>query len=72
VNAMQNQHILYNDTIEYISNQEKEKKIFVIQPIKELPVKRTEKSPDKLLETYEIGRQTAMESLSDLIFYLGE
>ena len=63
---------MYNDTIEYILNEEKENRVFVIQPGEDLPVSRTEKSPDKLRETYEIGRKTAIACLPDILCYLGE
>lgn len=72
VKAIQNRHIMYNDTIAYISNEEKENRVFVIQPGEDLPVSRTEKSPDKLRKTYEIGRKTAKESLPAILRYLGE
>ncbi|MBQ3054331.1 MAG: patatin family protein [Clostridia bacterium] len=70
VEAIKNRHNVYNDTLDYISEQEKMGTAFVIQPKEDLPVKRTERSPEKLRETYEIGRQIALELLPDILEYL--
>lgn len=70
VNAMENRHNMYNETLRYIENQEKEGKIIVIAPFEKLPVGRVEKNPDKLQECYDIGRKVCMERLSEIKKFL--
>lgn len=72
VNAMKNRHIVYNDTIRYINEQEKKGNAFVITPLEPIPAKRAERDPEVLKKTYEIGRRTATECLERLKGYLGK
>lgn len=72
VAIMENRHNMYNKTIDFILEQEKAGKILVIRPDGKLPVKRTERKPDKLRETYEIGRKCASENLEKITSYLME
>lgn len=70
VEAMAQRHEVYNQTMDYIDEQEANGKIFVLRPDSALPVKRVEKSPDKLKLAYEIGRKTATTKLNDLREFL--
>ena len=56
---MANRHNVYNETLTYIKEKEKNCEILVIQPEQALEISRVEKNPDKLLEVYEIGRKAA-------------
>lgn len=60
VYALQNRHIHYNKTLEYLYQLEKEGKIFIIQPQKPVTISRVETNPTKLRELYEEGFQDAM------------
>lgn len=70
VEAMANRHLVYNETLTYISEKERRGEVFVIRPEGELPVSRVEKDPEKLEAAYQIGRETALKRLPALIAYL--
>ncbi len=66
VKAMEHRHRMYNNTLKYIAEKEKNGEVIVIRPPQVLPVKRTEKDPEKLREAYNIGRSEA-EKYIDII-----
>lgn len=66
IKTAQNRHIVYNKTTKFIKEQEALSKAFVIRPEQSLPVGRVEHNPDKLKETYEIGRKAALNCLDNL------
>lgn len=70
VEAMARRHEVYNKTTEYISELQADKKILVLQPEEKLPVGRVEKNPERLKETYEIGRAVALGKLSEIKDFL--
>ena len=51
----------YNNNLDQIYKLEKEGKIIVIQPDKDLEIKRTEKSKEKLINGYNLGYKKAEE-----------
>lgn len=71
VQVMENRHRVYNETLAYVSRQERAGKLFVIRPDGKLPVSRVEKDPMKLKEAYDIGRQIGTARLEELRKYLG-
>ena len=68
--AMARRHIDYNDTLEYIRQQEEAGTVFVISPEAKLDIGRTEKDPEKLRAVYSIGRKAAEEKLAELKEFL--
>lgn len=70
IETLANRHNHYNETLDYIFEQEEAGSILVIRPKTALPVKRTEKDPDKLDIAYQMGRQVAIERLEEIIEYL--
>ena len=64
--TMENRHNDYNETINYIEEQEKNSDVFVIRPPEKLPVGRVEHNPDKLQIAYDIGVKTALEQLESI------
>ena len=56
--AMEKRHLVYNQTLAYIEEQEKLGKLFVIRPPHKLQIGKVEKDPNKLKEIYDIGRET--------------
>ena len=72
IEAMEMRHEMYNETIGYICEKEKNGEILVIRPEGDLPVGRTEKDPEKLREAYEIGRKQAQEKLEKIKEFLGK
>ena len=72
VAQMENRHIRYNETLDYIEQEEKEGRIFVIRPSKTVEVGRIEKDKEKLMELYNQGYEDAKKSYEDLKSFLGE
>lgn len=72
IKAIENRHIMYNETIKYIEEKEKSGEVFVIRPAVNLPIKRTSNDPEKLREVYETGRQICEEQLEKLKEYLNK
>lgn len=70
IKALENRYIMYNETIKYICEKEEKGEIFVIRPEDFLPIKRTEHTPDKLQAVYDIGRETMLSHLNELINFL--
>ena len=70
IETMANRHNHYNETLDYILEQEAAGNVLVIRPKTALPVKRTEKDPEKLEIAYQMGRQVATERLEEIIKYL--
>ncbi|PRR73252.1 patatin-like phospholipase family protein [Clostridium thermopalmarium] len=55
IDTMLNRYKVYNETLDYIEWLEKEEKVFVIRPSKDLKVDRLEKNPKKLEALYKLG-----------------
>jgi predicted patatin/cPLA2 family phospholipase len=66
IEAMINRYRIYNETIEYIEQLEREEKVFVIRPNIGLEVKRIEKDKEKLLNLYNQGYEEAKKSYGEL------
>ncbi len=59
VKGMEDRHIRYNETLEYLEQGEKEGRIFIIRPNRKVEVGRVEKNREKLTELYEEGYEDA-------------
>lgn len=70
INAIETRHEMYNEQVKYVLEKEEKGEIFVIRPKIPLPVSRTEKDPEKLYETYKIGRKITEENLDKIKEYL--
>lgn len=70
VRAMEQRHLVYNETLRYVEEKERAGEILVMRPLAPLPVSRVEKNPDRLLQTYEIGRAAAKERLAEVRDFL--
>ena len=68
--ALENRHIVYNETLEKIDQLEREGQIFVIRPSKPIACAMIEKDPNHLQEIYDIGRRDALNCLEELKKYL--
>lgn len=71
VKAIEQRHISYNRTLEYIENQRKAGNIFVIRPEEPVKIGRLEKSKEKLDELYRIGIKDAKRNYNELKEFLG-
>lgn len=70
VEAMENRHLVYNETLDYIREQEKAGKLFVIQPRESLHIGKIEKNPEKIKAVYEEGRRVMKSRLEELKQFL--
>ncbi len=53
--ALRDRHILYNDTVRYLEEQEEKGNVVLIRPIKRSDVSRIERNPEKLKKLYNQG-----------------
>lgn len=72
VEAMENRHERYNETLGYIRQQEQAGKVFVIRPEESIPVRRVEKDPERLKAAYEMGRKTMERQMDEVMEFLGQ
>ena len=70
IKTMAERHTVYNETLSYIEERERDGSLFVIRPETELPVSRVEKDPEKLKAAYEMGRSTALKNLEKIKAFL--
>ena len=69
---MKNRHISYNETLDYLKEQEDCGRAFVIRPKTKSSVGRIEKNKEKLTVLYEQGYHEAEEKYEALLAYLEE
>jgi predicted patatin/cPLA2 family phospholipase len=70
VEKMLTRYEIYNETLQYIEQQEKEGKIFVIRPTEPLQVGRIEKNPQKLAALYNQGYKDADRVYGEMMEFL--
>ena len=70
VKAIANRHNMYNETLEYIKQQEQNGNALVIRPAEALPIDRTEKDPKILQAVYDMGRELALKRLDEIKEFL--
>ena len=61
---------MYNETLDYISKLEKDKRVFVIRPSSDVSVNPVKKTRKRLQEVYDIGFNDAKELFKELKRYL--
>lgn len=71
VSACKKRHEIYNQTIEYIEQSEKEGKMLVIRPSRHIKIGRTEKNVDKLKYMYKMGRYDTRSRLDSIKQFIG-
>lgn len=70
VEAMANRHDRYNANIEYVRQQERDGKAFVIRPAEELHIGGKESDPNELERVYQIGRRTMEAQIEELEMFM--
>ena len=65
IRAIENRHIVYNKSRDYLFDQERQGNALVICPDEKLPIGRIEHKPEVIQKTYELGRKAAMEALKN-------
>ena len=63
INAIQNRHIIYNQQLDYLEEQEKLGNVIIIRPSQKPQAGRIEKDKEKILSTYDLGRNDAEKLL---------
>ena len=63
VQAMARRHLMYNEELAYLEEQERKGNILLIYPQDTLPIGRTEQDEAKMRRVYAMGRQKAEEML---------
>lgn len=70
VEAMEKRHVMYNETLEYVWEEEKKGNVIVLCPKDILPIKRVEHKAEKLTEVYGIGRRVFEENAQNIKYFL--
>ena len=63
IKAMGRRHLMYNEQLRYLTEQEKKGNILLIYPEDTLPIGRTEQNEEKMRKVYQMGRKCAEEQL---------
>lgn len=66
VQAMSRRHLMYNEQLSYLEEQERQGSILLIYPQDTLPIGRTEQKEEKIRRVYEMGREKAEEMLGEI------
>lgn len=73
IRAMETRHEVYNRSLEYIREAERDGRAIVIRPDEKLPIGHIEHNADNLQNVYNIGRQVAERRLDEILnFGCGE
>lgn len=70
VKRVGDRHIRYNETLEFLEQEEKEGKVFVFRPSRPIQVDRLEKDKDKLTALYNNGLEDARANMAAMKAYL--
>lgn len=69
--AFINRDVMYNETLKTIDKLDKDKKIFVIKPSREIKISRVEKDPNIMDLQYNLGRDDCLTCLDSLKAFIG-
>ena len=72
IEAINNRHLMYNETTQYVKDEAKKGNVFILCPDTPLPVKRIEKDPENLKLAYNEGRKVALKNLSAIKEFLSQ
>ncbi|MBD5097056.1 MAG: patatin family protein [Lachnospiraceae bacterium] len=70
LSTMSRRYIKYNKTLEYIEQQERLGRLFVIRPDADLAIGKVCRKPDELERVYQIGRKKGLSELERIKKYL--
>lgn len=70
VKAMGRRHLMYNEQLEYLQQQEEEGRILLIYPSEPLPIGRTEQNEKKMRHVYGLGRRMGLDRLEEIKAFL--
>ena len=66
VRALENRHIMYNEELAYIREEEKKPNTLVLRPKGKLTIGHISHDPAEMQATYEQGREVALEKLEEI------
>ena len=70
IQALETRHERYNETLRYLEEQSRKGNIFLLRPESPLPVGRICHDPEKLQQTYDIGREYSAKLLPQIKKFL--
>ncbi len=70
INAIENRHIIYNNTLKFIEELEREKKAIVIRPINPIKVNRMDKNKNRIKELYREGYIETRQRYEEIIDFI--
>lgn len=70
IKAMGRRHLMYNEQLRYLTEQEKKGNILLIYPEDTLPIGRTEQNEEKMRKVYQMGRAAAERRLQKIRDFL--
>ncbi len=70
VKQMANRHIRYNETLDFLEEEEKAGRVFVIRPKEKVNVDRVEKNKEKLEALYQTGLEDGRNAMAAMREYL--
>jgi predicted patatin/cPLA2 family phospholipase len=70
IKAMGCRHLMYNEQLQYLAEQEREGNVLLIYPEDVLPIGRTEQNEEKMRHVYQLGRKCAEENLEKIKNFL--
>lgn len=72
IKAMGCRHLMYNEQLRYLAEEEKKGNVMLIYPEDILPIGRTELDEEKMRKVYQLGRRTAEQELSKIKEFLND
>lgn len=70
IKAMGRRHLMYNEQLRYLAEEEKKGNILLIYPEDALPIGRTELNEEKMRKVYQMGRKAAEQQLQEIKKFL--
>ena len=70
IEGMSKRHLMYNQELEYITQQQEAGKCMVICPSDTLPIGRTEQTPKKMQFVYDMGRKAGIDNLETIKHFI--
>lgn len=70
IEACANRHLMYNQQLAYLKEEEKKGTTLVIRPDSKLEIGHISHNPDEMKATYEIGRKAAEQRLGEILDFI--
>ena len=72
IKAMGRRHLMYNEQLQYLAEEERKGNVLLIYPEDTLPIGRTEQNEEKMRRVYQMGRKCAEEQLNKIKEFLNK